>query len=163
MGGCSSSSTGNVDSDKINEYKRERVYKRVSLIEARKLFAELTGPRRFAKAFYDDPISLNFTLSLKRQNNQNGSSNQNAQNGLSDRNGLDHVSITLKSSNNIELDGSKSDFWLSGILGGSIATIIPGSYFLGLDKAQYDALYSSIPSSTVSIPTTEAIIGNNHL
>lgn len=80
MGGCSSSA-GNIDSDKINEHKRERVHKRVNLIEARKQFAELSGSLRFAKAFYDDPISLNFTLSLKRQNHQSSRSSQNNQNG----------------------------------------------------------------------------------
>lgn len=131
MGSCSSNIIGADGS--IDDYKRRgQVYRRVNLIEARKFFAELAGTQRFAKAFYANPISRNFTLSTNRQSR-------------------DEV-ITLKSSNGVELDGTKSSFCLSDILGGVIvdANEITDTYFLGLDRAQYGALHFSMPPTTIT-------------
>lgn len=155
-----------VEPSKIDDRQRVKIYKRVNFAEARKLFAELTKDSKCKKHTSADPLfdaldspptSQNFYAYF--QSSSSGSSTSTStNNSSSSSDGKGKITLHLDTSKGIEMfiEHSASVYsllhteWWDGRKITIVPSVIPEDYQLGLDKRQYDALYSIIPLSQSS-------------
>lgn len=139
---------------KIDDRQRAKTFKRVSLIEARRQFAKVSGPSVLGvknplhKKLDSLPVSQNFGSYFREETN--------AKFGKG-------LVLYLESSGGVDLDSAKFQrctlyHLLQTDYGGEykVRTLpkdIPENYTIGLYKEQYDALYLTDSSVTETAPT----------